>query len=251
MHTEPAAMVRTRSGTYGETCVKKIDVKNVKKQFAPMDAAYPTKSNVRETERKLTPKGRKIARQSVGQVHRLKSSTTLTRLPKVAFDEADLSPAHDVFVSHDRPLVALVTPREPHKRIASYKLIRPTKRSVPLVDEVCPVAAVEPGSIVRFMQETLEDYGTQPQKKTQIKLLKQKAESPGSPNTHFFGSFAKRKEEVKGGDTPSRSTYSIKTPQSFRFSDRDLTRFPKEDKSRAERSWAWKGKLGLLGSPKP
>ena len=217
------------------TAVAKIDVKAAKKRFSPMDSSHIPIYQQRSTARKLTPKSKRQNSTPVSGILRFKTSRPPQSPDTPAFE--DFTPP-DPFLGRTD---SSSTPKSAYKALrANYKLIRKGSRPASLD---FPTASSGAGSLMRLMHTTVEDVHVH--KRVQVKYLTSSqsvANTPRSPMSPGFAGAGR----TQGGDTQGgkRGNYSIKTPHVVKLEE--ASRDTGKNKSRAERVWAWKGKMGSL-----
>ena len=221
-----------------KTSVVNVDVKTAKKRISQVNVRDELKKQ-KSTERKATPKGKRLENEKVSRDFRPKASSLTNPCHPSTFEAPEASPS--LFLSREE---TCFSPKSTYKALtSSYKLTRPARRPASLDLNAPTNSSVAPGSLVQFMQEVLEENTVHVQRRTPAKLLQIPSSPKSSSSALLTGPTNQQKEKGK------RGIYSIKTAQSFRFGERDRRLLQKDDiegKSRAERSWAWRGKRGSL-----
>lgn len=132
---------------------------------------------------------------------------------------------------------------------SSYKLLRASRKPASWDPATKAEGQTAPeSSLMNIIRETA-DVGRGARRNRSIKQLI--GEGNGlfaSPKTagdaSLYDSIRGRQEDSEG-----KVTYVIKTPQAFQFKEGEIGRLRSErNKSRAERTWAWKGSKGAYGA---
>ena len=163
-----------------------------------------------------------------------------------AFDESDFS-ANDPICLYSTSIFK--------KRLQGKVAVKPVQSSYKLLRASRKPASWDPAtsaedfigkdaSLVSIIKESA-DIGRGTRRNRSIKhLIGQGNEAFSSPKTLEEASLFDSIRGMKGG-SDSKVTYMIKTPQTYRFKESDSQRQRRErGKSRAERTWAWKGSKG-------